>query len=172
LMEGGNERVASRMKDIANMDIDTVCDRVVSELKESNLIASLGYDSNHEKIFNELTSPRKIGSSLVSLVIELVFLLPLNVEQVLSKSLWVFFELCLLPLLSTLASCESMDERTSFYCGELISMFEMVLTASTRLGMFKLAMENNIKVSIQIYFFHFMNCFPHTPENKRSVCGS
>lgn len=145
LMEGGNERVASRMKDIAKMDIDTVCKLIVEELKANESPDNETPNSNRD-IFIFLTNQHGICAALVDLLIELIFLLPLNVDQILSRSLWMFFQEALVPLIDTLANAELMEEQTALYCGELIAIFEMVLTAMTRLGMFKLAMENQAKV--------------------------
>jgi hypothetical protein len=151
LMEGGNERVASQLKHIAELDIDAVCGGILYELEQAGLKGKSGDlrgvpTDYHLPIFEFLSKPKGLGSSLMDLLVELVFLLPLNADQMASRVLWEFMQLALVPVFGALSHFDAMDIDEAAYCGELVGMTELLLFTLSRLGMFKLAMENPIKV--------------------------
>jgi hypothetical protein len=149
LIEGGNERVASQLKAVAAMTIDATCASIVAVVDKIPKIGT-GKDrmADPPAILKALTTEGSLGSALLELLIELVFLLPLNNDQMLSRSLWQFLDEAMVPTMEAYGRIESMDLSESDTCGELIGMIELLLITLVRLGIFTNAMETPQKECI------------------------
>eukprot|EP00613_Pedinella_sp_CCMP2098_P026412 CAMPEP_0171704950 /NCGR_PEP_ID=MMETSP0991-20121206/12929_1 /TAXON_ID=483369 /ORGANISM="non described non described, Strain CCMP2098" /LENGTH=1839 /DNA_ID=CAMNT_0012294447 /DNA_START=377 /DNA_END=5898 /DNA_ORIENTATION=- len=163
MCEGDNEVVAMQMKQSCGFSIDAVCDAIVSHIecccaravKEGNAGAlaphRMGVTEPEllpEAVLHLLSTPYSVGKSMLGLLVELVFLLPLNPTQVMSPSLWSFLQHCAIPLLEALSKRKEMNTCVLETCTDIVDVLEHVFIATVRLGLYEIAIGDLMKERI------------------------
>ena len=95
-----------------------------------------------------LTAPGSVGSALFGLLVEQIFLLPLNSDQMASGSLWACLAAAAVPCLEALAALEAVPAALDEFVTDLVDLLEHVFVTLVRLGLFEAALENPAKEQI------------------------
>jgi hypothetical protein len=74
-----------------------------------------------------------VGNSLLSLLVELVMLHPLNHDQVMSAHLWGFVQNCAVPLTKALSTSARENEHAFIVCTDIMDVLERVFISAVRL---------------------------------------
>eukprot|EP00615_Pteridomonas_danica_P011679 CAMPEP_0114366206 /NCGR_PEP_ID=MMETSP0101-20121206/29066_1 /TAXON_ID=38822 ORGANISM="Pteridomonas danica, Strain PT" /NCGR_SAMPLE_ID=MMETSP0101 /ASSEMBLY_ACC=CAM_ASM_000211 /LENGTH=1232 /DNA_ID=CAMNT_0001515079 /DNA_START=605 /DNA_END=4300 /DNA_ORIENTATION=- len=96
-------------------------------------------------IIQILTQEFSVGAALFSLLVEQIFLLPLNQDQLYSTSLWNFILKIAVPALEVTSRLEVVDEVISEAVGELVGVLEYILITSVRLNQYERMIEDPAK---------------------------
>jgi hypothetical protein len=163
LMEGGNERTANLLSAKGGMSIDVTCATMVSHIETKRLAlvyAKAGRkmslteakDSPYylgsigENLLNFITESDSVAAALFNLIIEQLFLLPLNIEQLNSEDLWAWLQQVVGPVMEGLCKVKTMTGAVSQVCGQIIAALEFLFMTFVRLSLFDMTFEDPEKV--------------------------
>lgn len=182
VIEGGNEPVANRLGQSMSLTIDSTCSAIVSHLEACRkaLGGKKGYELGDAgrwapaSVLKLLSEPDSVGGSTLGLLVEQVFVLPLNAQQMRSPHLWnflsyaagpcievsycppqiltAFFTFYFLMYISFVVICqsiaqqESLNANQSVACVDLLDLLERVYFTLMRLGLYQAATEDATKV--------------------------
>jgi hypothetical protein len=97
VIEGGNEPSATRLGQSVALTIDVTCSAIVTHLDNCKKVGGkkgpeIGSDGNltPAAVLKLLSENDGVGASMLGLLVEQVFVLPLNAEQMVSVALWDF----------------------------------------------------------------------------------
>jgi len=160
--EGGNEAAAAQLEQSCGISIDAVCIAIVNHLEccqeravhEGTFSAVAPVDGSSDYVLLPkavlliMSKRNGVGKSLLGLLVELVFLLPLNHDQIGSIHLWEFLEKCAVPLMEALGKSLRMEKNVLEVCTDIVDLIEHVFTFVVRLGLFRAVPENPIREQI------------------------
>jgi hypothetical protein len=161
--EGGNEAAAAQLKQSCGISIDAVCTAIVNHLecsraqavKDANMSAlvarvddSSTYDLTPQAVLHLMSAKKGVGKSLLGLFVELVFLLPLNIEQIMSPPLWQFLQLCAVPMMEQLGKVDEMSNSVMEVCTDIFDLLEHIFITVVRLGLYRAVTENLLREQI------------------------
>mmetsp|Transcript_10336 Transcript_10336/g.13505 ORF Transcript_10336/g.13505 Transcript_10336/m.13505 type:complete len:710 (-) Transcript_10336:143-2272(-) len=160
LMEGGNERTANLLSQKAGLTLDATCATLVSYVK-TNIILTKSNESpqrNNNKsgrggnrntpgdlLLRVLKDKNSIASSLFELIVEQVFLLPLNVEQLNSKHLWDFLSIVVVPITEYFGKVRALPNDISLICEETMAIVEFIFMTHVRHSILEGIIEDPVK---------------------------
>mmetsp|Transcript_44345 Transcript_44345/g.56779 ORF Transcript_44345/g.56779 Transcript_44345/m.56779 type:complete len:527 (+) Transcript_44345:1507-3087(+) len=113
------------------------------------------YDNSVDQIadmkFNVLLTIAEkdsVGAALFNLLVEQLFLLPLNKEQLHSIPLWNFLDKIVVPILEASCKARQMTETINELVGECICILEFMLMTFVRLNIYERTLEDPAKERI------------------------
>mmetsp|Transcript_44356 Transcript_44356/g.56809 ORF Transcript_44356/g.56809 Transcript_44356/m.56809 type:complete len:532 (+) Transcript_44356:1455-3050(+) len=126
----------------------------LEELRKSankNSVSDNSVDQIADTKFNILltiTEKDSVGAALFNLLVEQLFLLPLNKEQLHSIPLWNFLDKVAVPAMEAACKARKMTEEISEAVSECICFLELILMTFVRLNIYEHTLEDPIKERI------------------------
>eukprot|EP00615_Pteridomonas_danica_P019451 CAMPEP_0114386776 /NCGR_PEP_ID=MMETSP0102-20121206/6833_1 /TAXON_ID=38822 ORGANISM="Pteridomonas danica, Strain PT" /NCGR_SAMPLE_ID=MMETSP0102 /ASSEMBLY_ACC=CAM_ASM_000212 /LENGTH=1141 /DNA_ID=CAMNT_0001543687 /DNA_START=1 /DNA_END=3423 /DNA_ORIENTATION=- len=99
-------------------------------------------DENNLDILNIITEEDSVGAALFNLLVEQIFLLPLNRDQLYSTHFWVFIEKVVVPSLEAACHIKNPSEQISETLSELVDLCEFIMITLVRLALYERAIED------------------------------